>query len=54
MSGINLGRRLKTAGILIPIIAIAAILPGSWYIVNLGNQKKYLNLLFRVPFDGDS
>eukprot|EP00347_Sterkiella_histriomuscorum_P002295 403368703 len=36
MSGINLKQRLKTAGILIPIVWAAAIFPGSWFIINFG------------------
>ena len=36
MSGIDLGRRLKTASILIAIVWAASIFPGSWFIINLG------------------
>ena len=45
MSGINLKKRLTTAGILIPIVWGAAIFPGSWFIINIGNFKFQLTVL---------
>jgi len=35
--GVNLGRRLATAGILIPIVGLAASFPLGWFFLNLGN-----------------
>ena len=38
--GINLKKRLMTAGIMIPIVVMAAVYPQTWFILNVG--KRYL------------
>ena len=43
MAGINLGKRLLTASILIPIVWIAAMFPASWFVVNLGMTTQFKN-----------
>ena len=35
--GVNIKQRLITASILIPIIGVAAYVPFTWYVVNLGS-----------------
>lgn len=49
MSGINLKKRLITAGILIPIVWGAAILPGSWFIINIGKISFTVHNILGFP-----
>ena len=40
--GINLKKRLATAGIMIPVVIYAASYPQTWFILNIGNTASLI------------
>ena len=39
--GVNLKKRLMTAGILIPIVCVAASYPQTWFVLNVGKNLRH-------------